>query len=180
MAELVSRRYAAAFFDIAVEENNVDTLYNEAVALVESLKAEEDFLAVINHPEVTFEQKLELFKNVFSGKISETFFGLFNIVLEKNREEEILKILQLFIAKCEEYKGIVEALVVSATELNNDKIEKIKQQISKNLNKQVRISTQIDESIIGGIVIYVEGRVIDSSIKKYLEDQRKELLENVK
>ncbi len=180
MAELVSRRYSAALFDIAVENNNVDTLYTEAITLVETLKVEKDFLTVINHPEVTFEQKEELFKNVFGGKIDEIFLGFFHVVMQKNREENLLSILELFVAKCEEYKGIVEAHIVSAISLNETQLNNIKNKISSNMNKQVRISTEIDTSLIGGLVIYIDGKVIDSSVKKYLEDQRKELLSNTK
>ncbi len=180
MVELVSRRYSAALFDLAVEANSVDTLYAEALGLVATLESETDFLKVINHPEVTLEQKLELLKNVFGGKISETFFGLFNVVLHKNREEEILAILQAFVAKCEEYKGIVEAVVISAKALNEAQVSKIKTKLSQNLNKEVRISTEIDESLIGGMVIYVDGKELDSSVKTYLEEQRKALLANTK
>lgn len=180
MAELVARRYSTALFDIAVEEGSVDTLYAEAELLVETLKNENNFLQVINHPEVTFEQKFELLKSVFGGKINETFFGFFNIVLHKNHEDEFLNILEAFVEKCEEYKGIVEAVVVSAKALSDAQVDKIKEQISKNLNKQVRITTNVDETLLGGMVIYVDGKVLDSSIKKYLVDSRKDLLSNTK
>ncbi len=180
MAELVSRRYSTALFDLAVESNSVDTLYAEASSLVKTLKNETDFLKVINHPEVTLEQKEELFNTIFKGKISETFFGLFNVVLHKNREEELIAILDAFIAKCEELKGIVEATVVSARALTDIQVNKIKEKLSQNLNKEVRVRTAIDKNLIGGMVIYVDGRELDSSVKTYLEEQRKNLLQNTK
>ncbi len=180
MVELVSRRYSTAFFELAVEQNMVDTLYNEATILVDTLRSEQDFVSVINHPEVTFEQKFDLLKNVFEGKINELFFGLFNIVLIKNREEDLLGILVSFVQKCEEYKGIVEAKVISAKALNEAQITKIQDKLSKNLNKVVRVTTDVDASLIGGMVIYVDGKELDSSVKKYLADTRNNLLTNAK
>ncbi len=180
MVELVSRRYSSALFELALEENSVDTLYADALGLVATLKSETEFLKVVNHPEVTLEEKAELLKKVFGGKISETFFGFFNVVLHKNREEELLSILEAFVAKCEEYKGIVEAVVISAKALNDAQVSKIKEKLSQNLNKEVRVSTTVDESLIGGMVIYVDGKELDSSVKTYLEEQRKTLLTNTK
>ncbi len=180
MAELVSRRYSTALFDLAVEEGSVDTLYTDAVGLVEVLKTETEFLKVVNHPEVTLAQKEELFKNVFGGKINETFFGFFNVILHKNREEDLLAILQAFVAKCEDYKGIVEAVVVSAKALNDTQVNKIKEKLSQNLNKVIRITTEVDASLIGGMVIYVDGKELDSSVRTYLEEQRKALLAETK
>ncbi len=180
MVELVSRRYSTAFFELAVEQNIVDTLYKEATILVETLSNEQDFVQVINHPEVTFEQKFDLLKNVFEGKINELFFGLFNIVLIKNREEDLLGILVSFVQKCEEYTGIVEAKVVSATALTDAQLTKIKDKLSKNLNKEVKVTAEVDVSLIGGMIIYVDGKELDSTVKKYLADTRQNLLTNAR
>lgn len=180
MVELVSRRYSTAFFELAVEQNSVDTFYSQAKGIVEALKSEDDFVKVLNHPEVTLEQKQDILKNVFKDSINEAFYGLFNVILHKNREEDILAILEAFVAKCEEYKGIVEATVISARALTTVQVDKITEKLSNKLGKQIRVNTQVDASLIGGMIIYVDGKELDSSIKSYLEEQRKTLLANTK
>jgi F-type H+-transporting ATPase subunit delta len=176
MAKLISRRYADAFFEVALEANKVDLFYDEADFLCKSFKSDEEFLSVIMHPDVPSEEKMTVFENVFKGKISEEFLSLFSLTLRKNREGELCDILETFMEKVLKYKNITTAYVSSAKALTNEQLLNIKEKLSANLNKQVNIEATTDESLIGGVKILVDGHVYDGTVKKQLNDLKESLL----
>jgi len=170
MAQLTANRYANALFELALETNKIDLFNDEIKTVSEVLKSDSKFMDVLNHPQINSEEKMSIFTNAFKGKISNEILGLFNVVLTKNREDELINILEVFMEKVENYKGIVKAEVISAVKLTSDQIDRIKQNLSKNLNKQVIIDTCVDCSLIGGMIIKVDGHVIDGSIKSKLDN----------
>ncbi|MDE6357227.1 MAG: ATP synthase F1 subunit delta, partial [Eubacteriales bacterium] len=86
--------------------------------------------------------------------------------------------LETFLNLVKEDKGITTAFVYSATKLTESQIEAIKEKLSKKLNKEVIIEAKEQPELIGGMLINVDGKVIDNSIKKGLEDIKKSLINN--
>ncbi|MCD8090706.1 MAG: ATP synthase F1 subunit delta, partial [Clostridiales bacterium] len=99
-------------------------------------------------------------------------------VFSKNREKQLPQIFEGFIELALESKGILTAYVESAVPLKPKYTEKIKKKLSKNLNKEIVIKEIVDESLIGGLKISVDGHVIDGTIKKQIGDLNKMLIEN--
>ncbi len=176
MAQLAAGRYANALFDLALESSEVDVFDQEVRLVLDIMKNDKEFLTVIDHPQVSGEKKLSILENAFKGKVSDEILGLFSVVLRKNREAQLIDILEIFLKKVEEYKGIETAFVTSAKPLSEKHIETIKEKLSKNLNKQIFIQADVDESLLGGVRIKVAGHIIDGSIKKQLDDLKKQLL----
>lgn len=178
MGKLISKRYAVALFELAKETNKIDEFDVQVKSIHSIIKGDKEFLAVLNHPRVTGAEKFSLFENVFKGNVSEEILGLISIIVNKNRETEIIEILETFLNLVKEYKGITTAFVYSATKLTESQIEAIKEKLSKKLNKEVIIETKEQPELIGGLLINVDGKVIDNSIKKGLKDIRKSLINN--
>ncbi len=176
MAQLIANRYANALFELALESGKLDLIEDEVKLVIETLNSDKDFIAVLNHPQITGKEKNDILENAFKGKISDEIMGLFSVVMRKNREAEISDILNAFVRKTEEYKGIETAFVTSAAPLSEQQISSIKDKLSQNLNKQIYIQADVDESLLGGIRIRVAGHVVDGSIKKQLDDLKKQLL----
>ena len=177
MAKLAGRRYAHALFELAVENNELDLLETQIKDILEVCSTNREFINVINHPHIGVQEKTDILKNVFKDNISDTILGLISVVFKKNREAELVDILQFFIEKAKEHRGIVTAKITSATELSQEQTEKIITNLSKNLNKQVEIEKVVDASLIGGVRIEVDGKVIDGSIKNQLSNMKKQLLD---
>ncbi len=175
MAEIVSKRYAKALFDICVEDNLMDNVSTDAMQLV-NLYNDEDFKTLIEHPNFSSEEKFNILKNSFGDNLSETLYGFFHVIFTKNREALILEILESFLSYVDEYRGITVATITAPYELTDEKIEKIKSKLSTKLNKKVDVEIEIDKSLIGGIVITVDGILIDTSIKSSIDNLTKQLL----
>ncbi len=178
MAKLISKRYAVALFELAKETDKIDIFNKEVELIFTSIKEDKDFLTVLNHPRISGEEKFNLFKEIYKDNISEEILGLIAIIVKKNREEEILEILETFLELVREYKGITTAYIYSAMPLSEKQISDIKQNLAKNLNKEIIVEASVKPELIGGILINVDGKVIDNSIKKSLEDIKKSLINN--
>ncbi len=176
MAQLAAGRYANALFDLALESSKLDVFEEEIKLVLDTMKNDKEFLLVLNHPQISGGEKMSILENAFKGKVSDEIMGLFSVALNKNRETQIIDMLEIFVKKAEEYKGVETAVVTSAKPLSEGQIESIKEKLSKNLNKQIFIQAEVDESLLGGVCVKVAGHIIDGSIKKQLDDLKKQLL----
>ena len=177
MAKLISKTYGDALFELAVEKDKVDVLLEEIEQLKEVLSENEDFGRLMNHPKIIKEEKIQVAKDVFSGRISGELLGFLTIIITKDRYRDIDAILDYFIAEVKRYKGIGIATVTTAVPLKEEQCKKIEQKLLDTTQfTKMEMHYQLDESLIGGMVVRIGDRVVDSSIKTKLSELQKELL----
>lgn len=177
MAELIAKRYAAALFDIALEKNSIDKYFDDVELICETIEGDAEFDAVMKHPQISGEEKLSVLTTAFKGKVEDDIIGLFSVAFRKNREAQLFDILNAFIDKVKEHKGIVTANVVSAKALSEKQLAEIKQKLESGMNKQVIIESSVDPSLIGGVKITVCGKLIDNTVRRHLDELKTKLNE---
>ena len=106
MAKLISKTYGDALFELAVEKNKIDVLSEETEQLRSVLSDNAEFGRLMNHPKIIKEEKIQVAKSVFEGRISEELLGFITIIISKDRYKDIDAILDYFIAEVKRYKGI--------------------------------------------------------------------------
>ena len=178
MAKLVSKVYGDALLEAAREKDKLDAVFEEAKALCQVFEDHQDLIHLLDHPQVVKEEKLRIISDVFQGKVSDEMMGFLAAIVDKGRQNEILPILDYFITQVKEEKGIGRAQVTSAVELT----ETQKAQVTNKLLTTTRyvefeMNYIVDPSLIGGMVIRIGDRVVDSSIKTQLYELKKQLLE---
>ncbi|MGN0279029.1 MAG: ATP synthase F1 subunit delta [Lachnospiraceae bacterium] len=177
MAKLISKTYGDALFELAVEEDKIDVLLEEIEQLQNILAQNEDFGKLMNHPKIIKEEKIQVAENVFKGRISQELLGFLTIIISKDRYKDIDEILAYFIAEVKKYKGIGVATVTTAVPLREDQCRKIEQKLLETTEyKSMEMHYKQDASLIGGMVIRIGDRVVDSSISTKLNELQKELL----
>ncbi len=177
MAKLIAGTYGSALFETALEENHIDGLYDEVLSLKEILKENPDFSKLLNHPKLTKEEKEELMESVFEGRASAELVGFLKIIIANDRYGEIMPILDYFIDEVKEYKGIGTAFVYTPSALSDAQKKAVEEKLLSTAGyKTMEMNYLIDESLIGGMVIRIGDRVVDSSVKSKLEALRKSLL----
>ncbi len=177
MAKLISKRYSVALFELAEETNKIDELNDEVEFMYNAIIGDKDFLTILNHPRISGEEKFKLFQEIFKDKISDEVLGLLSVVVVKNREAELVEIFAGFLELVRVHKGIATAYVHSATPLTTEQLTAIKEKLSEKLNKQIIIQADTNPELIGGVVINVDGKIIDNSIKTNLFNIKKTLIE---
>lgn len=176
MAKLVSGVYGDALFELAVEEGRVDDFQEEAEALLEILRQNEELVRMMVHPEIIKEEKKQMLTAVFQGRISDEMLELMYMVMEKNHFAQMEQILLYFMERVMDYKNIGSATVITPMELTQVQ----KRQVEKRLLETTgyvsfHIKYEVDEGLIGGMVIRIKDRVVDSSIRTKIYNLSREL-----
>ena len=176
MAKLISKTYGEALFELAVEENKTDVFWEEVNVVIEALKQNEDFYKLLNHPKISKEEKIQVVENVFKGRVSDEITGFLTLIISKERYKELDAILEYFISRVKEEKGIGTAYVATAVPLNEiQKAQVMEKLLSTTKYNEMEMVYSVDESLIGGMVIRIKDRVVDSSIKTKLSEIKKQL-----
>lgn len=170
MAKQVNSTYGDALFQLAVEENQTDEILEELTGLMQVLNENEELIRFLTHPEVVKEDKLKLLQNVFQDRVNDAVMGTLYIVVKNDRSSELESVLEYVIGRIKEYKRIGIAYVTSAVELSEQQKTKVKQRLIETTDYlSMEMHYKVDAALIGGVVIRIEDRVIDSSIKRQLE-----------
>lgn len=177
MAKLVSKVYGDALFEATVENHSIDSVYEEVSALLAVFKDNSDLTGVLNHPKIVKEEKITIIKEIFSGRISEELMGFLTIIVEKGRQGDILSIFEYFIQSVKEYKKIGTAYVTAAVELKDaQKAQLLEKLLETTDYVAFEMNYAVDSSLIGGMVIRIGDRVVDSSIKTQLYELKRDLM----
>ena len=177
MAKQVSTTYGEALFELAVEENKIEDFFAEAQALLEGFAENEDMVKFLRHPKVLKEDKIAFVENVFKGHASDAMVGFLTIVVKKDRQSDIPGILEYFIKRVKDYKQIGVAFVTSAVALTQEQKQRVQARLLETTDyKSMEVSYEVDPALIGGMVIRIEDRVVDSSIRTQLSTMKQTLL----
>lgn len=176
MAKLVSKVYGDALFDVARESGRMDSIYEEVQSLQKILKENEDFRKMMENPKVMREDKESVIETVFGGRISDEIVGLMKLLIVKGRYSKIDSVFDYFIGQVKEEKKIGIAYVSTAVELTDVQKEQIvKRLLDTTGYESFEMNYSVDTSLIGGMVIRIGDRVVDTSIRTKLYELSKSL-----
>ena len=177
MAKLVSKTYGEALFEIAMEEKKARELMEEIQAVQGVLQENEDLNSLLMHPGIPKQEKVQVLTNIFKGRISDELLGFLELVITKERYGELQSIFRYFIDKVKEAEHIGIAYVTTAIEMTDSQKLQIQQKLIQTTDYQtLEMHYRVDKSLIGGMVIRMNDRVVDSSIRNKLDDLTKQLL----
>ncbi len=176
MAKQVDITYGNALFELALEENKIDALYEEVQALIKLLNENIDLIKILEHPRIDKDEKKKIVEETFSNRVSDDITGLMVMVVEKEHIGDIINIFNYFIKLVKKQKNIGVASVISAIDLSDSQKVAIEQKLIETTSYDtMEIEYSVDKSLIGGLVIRIEDRVVDSSIKTKLDKLSKTL-----
>jgi F-type H+-transporting ATPase subunit delta len=173
MNNRLASRFAQSFLDLAQEQNLMDAASQDAELVAGVISENRDLLSMLKSPVVKADKKSKILHLIFENKVSSLTMSFLALITRKNREPLMPDILQETIKQYKERKGIVTAEVVTAFPLSPALRDQIEKKI-KEVSPKMDIVEKVDPNIIGGIVIRIGDRQVDSSITRQLADLRKE------
>lgn len=176
MAKLVDKTYGQALFDLAAEENRVDNFAAEADAIKTVFTQNPDLLVLLDHPQITKEQKLEVINNSFKGRISDELMGFLTIILKAGRQKFMPEIFDYFLNAVKAYRRIGVVYIASAAVLSEGQQADVKKRLLEITDfVDYEMHFKVDAGLLGGMVIRIGDKVVDTSIRTRLLTMSREL-----
>ena len=170
----LARPYAEAVFRLAQEDNALaqwsDVL--QSLALIASDAKMQD---IISNPETDDEALFGLIVSI-TGKLEAKMENLVRVLMENNRLILLPEIAQLYEEQRARAEASVDVEVSSAVKLDAEQENVIAKALEKKLGKKIKLSSSVDKSLIGGVVIHAGDLVIDGSVKGHLDELASHLI----
>jgi F-type H+-transporting ATPase subunit delta len=165
----IAGRYATAVFELAKEAKGLSGLEADVAALAQALKDSADLREVIASPVFSRdEQGRAMSALAVRMGLSSTVANTLALMAANRRLFVLPQLLAALGEMIAEEKGEVTAEVTAAAELTKAQAEKLAASLKKTVGKTVKLNTTVDESLIGGLIVKVGSKMIDTSIRSKL------------
>ena len=169
MSAGIASRYAQAVFELADESDSLDALEKDVADLRAAISDSADLRTLINSPVYGREDMTRAIVEVANKMgVSATLAKTLALMAMKRRLPALPAVLGRIEALIDGRKGIVKAEVVSARELSAEEIERLSDLLRRKAGKDVRIDHSVDVSLLGGLVVKLGSKMVDSSVKSRL------------
>ena len=171
MAPKISgKRYAQAIFELAREHDQLDQWEGD-LDFVSGVLQDEEFRALLVHADVPIADKMKAIDAVME-QIHPLVRNMVNLLVTKGLVNVAGELRAGYLELLDEHRGRQRVEVTSAVALEPAELEKITKFVSELVRKETVVSTQVDESILGGLVIQIGDRLLDGSTRSRLDSLR--------
>ena len=173
-----ANRYSLALYELANEANSLIKIEENSNMLLKLISSSKDFNNLIKDPTInrdSLNQVIQKISDKFSLEI--LFKNFLGFLIKKRRFFYIQQILNNFKEICSEKRGELKAQIKSAKSLTQDEINNITQELSNNFKSEIKLNYTHDQSLIGGLVVQIGSTMIDTSIKKKLQQLENRMIE---
>jgi F-type H+-transporting ATPase subunit delta len=165
----IAQRYATAVYDLAKEDKKVPQIEKDLDALQSSLGDSEDFRNLIHSPIYTREEQSDSIAAIAKKmKLSPTMSNMLALMAQKRRLFVLPQMVTALRETIATDKGEITADVISAQPLTKEQSDKLAKSLAETSGKKVTLNKTVDESLIGGLVVKLGSKMIDTSIRSKL------------
>lgn len=163
--------YANAVMDLSIEMKVNEKVLNELLLIKELFDKNDKIYDLIATPVLSNDEKIKIIDDIFSSyDIEILVINFIKILIENNRIKHFSKIVDDYKEKHYKNNNIIEVNVFSVKKLSDNQLQKLGEKLTLLFKKSIIINNEIDESIIGGILLKVNNKQIDSTIKHKLNE----------
>ena len=167
----IAGRYATALFELAREQNELDAVAADLASLRQALDESDDLNRLVTNPVFGREEQGRAMAAVLAalgvGGLVTNFIG---VVAENRRLFALRDMIRGFLALLAEHRGEVVARVTSARPLAEGQLATVRAELAAAMHTEVSIETEVEPELLGGLVVRVGSRMIDSSIRTKLQN----------
>ncbi|GHE21216.1 F0F1 ATP synthase subunit delta [Halomonas urumqiensis] len=160
----VARPYAKAAFEYARDHQVLDT-WAAQLEMLGHVVANQDIQKLLASPKFTTERKVAMVLEVADIKADEQARRFLDVLAEKGRLPALTAIAEQFERMRADHEKRVDVTVVSAYSLDDKQQQKLASSLKKRLNREISITTQVDPTLLGGVILRAGDTVIDGSVR---------------
>ncbi len=177
---IVREVYSEVLFDLAEQSGEINAVHEELVCVRQILKSEPEFAMLLSSELIKPQEKTGIVRRVFDGKLSELTVNFLCVLARRGRVGFLSGISERYESLVDEYHHRKAVEVTLAREPDAELIEKLKADLSKALDSEVKLTVKVDPALIGGAVIRKDDMMIDSSVRSSLKRTMKAVIETMK
>ena len=175
----LAERYAKSLIDLSIELNQLEDVSEDMLSLQSICKQSREFVLMLNSPIINADKKHTIINSITEGKISKITQTFIKLLCSKNRESNLPGIATSFVEQFNKIKGIHKVKLTTAVqvsdEIKNSFIQKIK--AATNI-KIIELESKVNEDLIGGFTLEMDGKLVDASILRDIKDVKKQFANN--
>ena len=171
---VIASRYAKSLVDLANEKDLLDTVKGDMELFLNALKTSTELAALFKSPIITQAKKKSVVQSIFGSRVHPTTMSIFNITIDKGRENILDSVALEFIKQYNKIKGIEVATITTAAPLSKEAEAGFKSVVERLTSSKVVLQTKVDPKLIGGFVVKVGDRQIDESVSTKLNKLKME------
>jgi F-type H+-transporting ATPase subunit delta len=166
------RRYAEAAFQLATRDGSIETWRRE----LEQAAAATDgqLMEVLANPALPLDERLEAANRVFAN-LGQSVRNIIFLLVRRHRIEQLPRVVAEFIRLDERRQGIIHANATSAAPLTDLEVKALTARLEQMTGGRIALETDVDASLLGGLIVRVGDRLIDGSVRGRLERLRNQL-----
>ncbi len=173
---VLARRYAKALFELALEKGILKTVANEVQAFEKLISESDELRHFLLSPEVGREGKVKFLTERMQDQFSALFVNFWIVLLRKGRQDLYPEIVQEFGKQYDRYQNRVRASAITAVPMQEKELSRLKKTLSDHYKANFEIENFIDPEVLGGLILKIDGKVIDASLRNQLAKLREILL----
>lgn len=166
----LGKEYGTALYMLACEENKVSDFSIALSKVKQVFDDEPDYIEFISSPAISLNDRLSAIDEAFSAVLPETVVSFLQLMCEKGRLSVFSGAVEEFNALYSYSQRIVKVKVTSAIELSDDEKKRLKDKLETVYKFNVETEFFVDESILGGIIVDFDGKILDGSVRQRLRE----------
>ncbi|MFI5160152.1 MAG: ATP synthase F1 subunit delta [Sphingobacteriales bacterium] len=180
MSELtVATRYAKSIIDLAGEKKALEEIKKDMELFSQTLRANHELQAVLANPIIGHARKIRILEVIFGSKINKVTDSFFKIMVNKSRAGVLYETSKEFINQYNVIKHIARAYVTSASPLSEENKKTIKAELEATTGGKIELHTKVDADLIGGFVLTIGDRQVDTSISNSLRQLKSDFAHGI-
>jgi F-type H+-transporting ATPase subunit delta len=172
--EEIARVYAEALFEVALEKEKLDPIHEQLGEVADAVAQSRDLQIFFFSPYFSSAEKRDGIARAVFGAEPE-LVNFLELLAEKHRMPVVFRIRERFNELWARENRRLEVTLTSAVELDPEIVERVGSEIERQTDRTIELSADVDEGIIGGLVLKVGNMVLDASVRSKLERLRKEV-----
>lgn len=172
----VASRYAKSLLDLCKEKSLVEEVNNDMVLIDSACEQNRELVLVLRSPIIKQDKKFKIVEAIFGNKVNKFTRLFLKLTISKGRADVLHEITREFHKQYLEFKGIQKAKVITTFKLDDTLRNEFNKIVKALTNKNPDLSQEVSKDIIGGYILNIDDRRIDSSLKSMLKKIEHDLI----
>ena len=169
--------YGQSMYELARGEGLEDRILEELLAVRDIFGQEPDYVTLLSEPSIPRATRVGLVDEAFGGSVHEYVASFIKVLLEKGLLRSYPSCVRRYETSYNADHGITEAIVTSAVDISDEEEKRLKDKLTAISGKKVVITRREDPSVLGGIKVELDGRLLDGTVAGRLSDLRRQVTE---